>query len=79
MAEWFKARAWKARVPKQHRGFESRSLRHFIINELHRFVYPSVTNLLIPVCRRVEFPFPADRDPLAAEATRILVANGWPI
>lgn len=29
MAEWFKARAWKARVPKQYRGFESPSLRHF--------------------------------------------------
>ena len=28
MAEWFKARAWKARVPKQYRGFESPSLRH---------------------------------------------------
>src|SRR5687767_9458158 len=27
MAEWFKARAWKARVPKQYRGFESPSLR----------------------------------------------------
>ena len=28
MAEWFKARAWKARVPKKYRGFESLSLRH---------------------------------------------------
>ena len=27
MAEWLKARAWKARVPKQYRGFESLSLR----------------------------------------------------
>lgn len=27
MAEWFKARAWKARVPKKYRGFESPSLR----------------------------------------------------
>ena len=31
MAEWFKARAWKARVPKPYRGFESLSLRHFQI------------------------------------------------
>ena len=29
MAEWFKARAWKARVPKKYRGFESPSLRQF--------------------------------------------------
>ncbi len=34
MAEWFKARAWKARVPKPYRGFESLSLRHFQIPPL---------------------------------------------
>ncbi len=41
MAEWFKARAWKARVPKKYRGFESPSLRQiskpFLRRYLHRF------------------------------------------
>ncbi len=30
MAEWFKAHAWKACVPKKYRGFESLSLRQFL-------------------------------------------------
>ena len=28
MSEWFKVRAWKARVPKRYRGFESPSFRN---------------------------------------------------
>ncbi len=29
VAEWSKARAWKARVANPYRGFESHPLRHF--------------------------------------------------
>ena len=28
MSEWFKVHAWKACVPKRHRGFESPSFRY---------------------------------------------------
>ena len=31
MAEWFKAHAWKACVAKHYRGFESLSLRQFLL------------------------------------------------
>ena len=51
MAEWFKARAWKARVANHYRGFESPSLRQLWLQQLPQICCNSSARVLNKLLR----------------------------